>query len=310
MSKLSLTLVIVAILLVSSILTRMWGTFRLSEKQVRLQQEVLARIRSWWVMSLVFLTAWWCGFLATVFLFLLISALALREYLTLIDSKRADHRALVWSFLLITPAQYYLIAIDWYGLFSIFIPVYGFLFVVTRAAISGDNENFLARVAKIHWGLMTCVFLISHAPALLTLPIVGFETRQYEVFFYLVVLTELSDVFQFLAGKLIGKHKVAPLVSPNKTVEGLVGGMLLTALSALALGALTPYAPWVDFVCGLLICLAGFCGGLCMSAVKRDRGQKDFGTLIAGHGGMLDRVDSLCFTAPLLFHFTRYFFTL
>lgn len=310
MSKLSLSVILIGILVLASVAARLWGAKELTAEQAALRTEVIHRIRAWWIMCIVFLSAWWCGFFATVLLFLIISALALREYLTLVETKRADHRALIWSFLIITPLQYYLIAIDWYGLFSIFVPIYGFLFVMTKMAMSGDTDRYLERVAKVHWGLMTCVFLISHAPAILVLPVIGFEGSQYLLFFYLIVLTELSDVFQFCAGKAFGRTKIAPAVSPNKTVEGLVGGMILTALCAAAFDALTPFPLWLDACGGALLCLMGFFGGLCLSAVKRDRGCKDFGTLIRGHGGMLDRVDSLCFTAPLFFHFTRYFYTL
>jgi phosphatidate cytidylyltransferase len=157
---------------------------------------------------------------------------------------------------------------------------------------------------------MTCVFLFSHAPAILTLSVPGYENRQDEILFFLVVLTQLSDVFQFVCGKAFGRHRVAPSVSPNKTIEGLLGGMLLTGLTAVFLSELTPLPVLEDFILGIAVCLFGFCGGLTMSAVKRDKGCKDFGTLLRGHGGILDRIDSLCFTAPLLFHFTRYFYTL
>ena len=133
---------------------------------------------------------------------------------------------------------------------------------------------------------------------------------QHELFFFLIVLTELSDVFQFVCGKAFGKRKIAPTVSPNKTVEGLIGGMLATGCVAALLSSLTPLSWEKNFLLGACICLFGFCGGLTMSAVKRDKGCKDFGTLIAGHGGVLDRIDSLCFTAPLFFHYIRYFHTL
>lgn len=309
MTKLNLSLIVIGLLVLSTVITWGWGTRSLSESQRKLQLEVRSRIQSWWVMSAVFLVAWCWGFFATVVLFFILSGLALREYMTLIATKRADHRALFWAFIILTPIQYYLIGIRWYGLFSIFIPVYGFLLIMTRVAMSGDCDDFLERVAKIHWGLMTCVFLLSHAPALLTLEVVGFAGREPELLFYLIVLTELSDILQFISGKLWGKHKIAPAVSPNKTVEGLIGGMCGTALCAALLSRLTLFSLELNILVGALICLFGFCGGLCMSAIKRDHGCKDFGAMIPGHGGILDRVDSLCFTAPLYFHFVRYYFT-
>lgn len=310
MTKFELTTVILGVLICASLFNLAWSLFSKEENAKKLQHEIDLRTKSWWVMSAFFLAALWWGFLPTLVLFLFLSFLALREYVTLIETKREDHRALIWSFLIITPLQYYFIGINWYGVFSIFVPVYGFLIVMTRVAFSGNCTDFLSRVATIHWGLMACVFLLSHAPAILTLPVIGFESNQYQLFFFLIVLTELSDVFQFIFGKIFGKTKIAPTVSPNKTVEGLIGGIIATGLAAALLNNLTPLSFYKDFLLGCAICLLGFCGGLTMSAVKRDKGCKDFGTLIAGHGGVLDRIDSLCFTAPLFFHYLRYFHTL
>lgn len=307
-SRTVITLIIISLLTLSSFVTWLWGRSSLSSNSKKLQHEVHLRINSWWLMSAVLLSAWWCGFVTTIVLFLFLSVLALREYITLIDTARADHRALVWSFLL-APIHYYLILIQWYGLFSIFIPVYGFLFISTRIAVSGDCNNFLGRTATIFWGLMTCIFLPSHASAILSLPLVGFEGRQPEVFLFLVLLTELSDIYQFMFGKAFGRIKISPSVSPNKTLEGLLGGTLASGLTAGLLTWLTPMEWYLDILIGCLICILGFFGGLTMSAVKRDKGYKDFGTLIAGHGGVLDRMDSLCFTAPLFFHYLRYFHT-
>lgn len=309
MNKITLTLIVFAVLAISTFLNWAWGRGNLTEPRAKLQREIGDRIWSWWIMSCVFLAAWWGGFTSTVALFFLISALAMREYISLIDTKRADHRALFWAFVALTPLQYFLIGIEWYGLYSVFIPVYGFLVVTTRVAVSGDCDHFLERTAKIHWGLMTCVYLLSHAPALLMLEIPGFENRNDELFFSLIVLTELADVLQFCFGKLFGKRKIAPNVSPNKTVEGFVGGVIATAGCGFLLAGFTPFSPPVAALFGALVCVFGFCGGLTMSAVKRDHGCKDFGRMLPGHGGILDRVDSLCFTAPLCFHVVRYFFT-
>jgi phosphatidate cytidylyltransferase len=307
--KVTLAISLVLFLILTSVLNWLWGSKQTDERGRALYREVKLRIESWWVMVAVFLAVWLCGFYATLALFFCISLLSLREYITLLETKRADHRALVWSFLIVTPVQYFLIAQHWYGLFSIFIPVYAFLIVTIRVALSGECADFLNRVATIHWGLMTCVFLVSHAPAILTLSISGYETRQDELLFFLIVLTQLSDVFQFVCGKCFGKQRIAPTVSPNKTIEGLIGGMLLTGVVGMMLSGLTPLSPHQDFMLGVALCLFGFCGGLTMSAVKRDKGCKDFGTLLKGHGGILDRIDSVCFTAPLLFHYMRYFYT-
>ena len=156
---------------------------------------------------------------------------------------------------------------------------------------------------------MVCVYCVSHAPALLMLDLPGFEGRGARLLFFLIVVVQISDVLQYVWGKLLGKHKIAPVVSPSKTWEGFIGG----ALSATAIGAglwwLTPYTPRQAALMAFLVVLLGFAGGLTMSAIKRDRGIKDYGALIEGHGGILDRIDSLCFAAPVLFHLTRYFWS-
>jgi phosphatidate cytidylyltransferase len=266
------------------------------------------RIKAWWVMSAVFGIALLTGRVGSVVLFALLSFLALREFITLIESGRADHRALLVAFFLATPAQYVLVATEWYGLFAIFIPVYLFLLIPTVLAVIGDTHDFLRRTATIQWGLMICVYAISHAPALLLLDIPGYGGREALLLFYLVAVVQLSDVLQYVFGKLFGRHKIAPKVSPNKTWEGFVGGVLCATLIGTALYWATPFAPLEAAAMSLLVTLVGFLGGLVMAAIKRDHGVKDYGALISGHGGVLDRIDSLTFAAPVFFHVTRFFF--
>jgi phosphatidate cytidylyltransferase len=268
-----------------------------------------ARIRAWWMMVAIFLFAMLSGGLGSVVLFALTSFLALREFVTMTPTKLGDHGTLLWVFFVITPIQYALVALHWYGLFSIFIPVYAFLFVPLRSVLSGDCERFLERTATIQWALMVCVYCVSHAPALMTLRIPAFEGQNGKLLFYFVLVVQASDVFQYIWGKLLGKHKIAPSVSPNKTLEGFIGGVVMATLLGTALWWATPFTPWQAAAMSLLIALMGFVGGLVMSAIKRDRGVKDYGTLIEGHGGVMDRIDSLCFSAPVFFHITRYFFT-
>ncbi len=268
-----------------------------------------ARVRAWWVMTAVFVAALATGGIGSVLLFGLTSFLALREFITLTPTHRADHRTLFWAFFVFLPIQYALVAMQWYGLFAIFIPVYAFLLVPVRSVLAGDTEDFLARTAKIQWGLMIAVYCVSYAPALLMLQIPGYVGRNATLLFYLIVVVQLSDVMQYVFGKTLGRHPVAPTVSPNKTVEGTVGGIAAATLVGGSLWWATPFGFWQALAISLLICLAGFAGGLCMSAIKRDRGVKDFGSLIEGHGGVLDRIDSLCFAAPLFFHVVRYWYT-
>jgi len=269
---------------------------------------VNARIRSWWLMCAVFTAALLLGTMGVILLFALISFLTLREFITITPTRRADHRTLVWVFFVFTPLQYYLVAIQWYGLFSILIPVYAFLFIPLLNALAGDYQQFLDRTAKVQWGLMLCVYCVSHMPALLTLRIPGFEEQGPKLLLYLALVAQSSDVLQYLWGKAIGRHRIAPTISPNKTWEGFLGGILCATLLGTALWWLTPFQPWQAALMAAAITLTGFAGGLTLSAIKRDRGIKDYGALIEGHGGVLDRIDSLCFSAPLFFHLTRYFF--
>jgi len=267
-----------------------------------------ARIRAWWLMCIVFMVALSTGLIGAVILFGLISLLALREFVTLTPTRRADHEPLLWSFFVILPLQYVLVEMRWYGMFAIMIPVYGFLFLPARAAIAGDTRDFLERTAKTQWGIMVCVYCVSYAPALLMLDIDGYTGQNAKLLLFLVVVVQLSDVMQYVFGKLFGKHKIVPKLSPNKTVEGFVGGVLGASAIGMAMCWMTPFSVWAAAAIALLIALAGFAGGLCMSAIKRDSGIKDFGALIEGHGGVLDRIDSLCFAAPIFFHVVHYYY--
>ncbi|UVJ42925.1 phosphatidate cytidylyltransferase [Pseudomonas sp. LS1212] len=265
-----------------------------------------ARINAWWVMVVVIGIAFWLGHWAVILLFYAVSFYALREFLTLTPTRRSDYPALVAAFYLALPLQYLLIAADWYGLFSIFIPVYVFLLLPILASMGGDSTNFLERTSKVQWGLMIAVFCVSFVPALLTLDIAGFEGRNLLLIAYLVIVVQLSDVLQYVCGKLFGKRKIAPELSPSKTVEGFVGGIALASLIGGCLWFITPFSFWQSLFIALLINLLGFAGGIVMSAIKRDRGVKDWGHMIEGHGGMLDRLDSVCFAAPIFFHLVRY----
>ena len=272
-------------------------------------QNLNARTRAWWLMVAVFGLAMATGGIGSVILFGLTSFMALREFITLTPTRYGDHRTLFWVFFVVLPLQYYLIAIKWYGLFSILIPVYAFLFLPIRAAAAGDCEKFLERTAKIQWGLMVCVYCVSYVPALLSLDIPGYAGQNGKLMFYFVLIAQISDVLQYVWGKTLGRHKIAPTVSPNKTWEGFIGGIACATLIGAGLWWATPFTPLQSAGMSLAITFMGFGGGLVMSAIKRDRGVKDYGNLIAGHGGVMDRIDSLCFAAPVFFHLTRFFFT-
>lgn len=268
-----------------------------------------ARIKSWWVMVVTFSAALVAGETVTVVLFALISFAALREFVTLIHTRRGDHRSLFLAFFVVIPMQYYLIGTDWYGLFSILIPVYVFLALPALSAIAGDTTLFLRRNAVTQWGLMLAVYAISYAPALLTLDMPGYELPTAMLLVYLIVVVQMSDVFQYVVGKLLGRTRIAPSVSPSKTLEGLLGGGLIAVAIGTGLFFITPFSPLQAAGMSGVIVVAGFLGGFVLSAIKRDLGVKDWGDMIEGHGGVLDRMDSVTFAAPLFFHLTRFWFT-
>jgi phosphatidate cytidylyltransferase len=268
------------------------------------------RIGAWWIMVMVFVAATALGPLVSVGLFSAISFLALREFLTLTPTRRGDHRTLFWLFFVVVPVQYWLVYSRWYGLFAIFVPVWVAVFIAVRSIGSNDTNDYLGRVARIQWATLVCVYFISHAPALLMmLEIPGYAGRNANLLFFLATVVQFSDVLQYVFGKLFGRHPVSREVSPKKTWEGFLGG----GFSATALGAglwwMTPFSPLQAAGMAGVIVLTGFLGGLVMSAIKRDAGVKDWGHLIPGHGGMMDRLDSMSFAAPAFFHLTRYFFT-
>ncbi len=344
-----------------------------------------SRIHAWWLLFGMLVGAFLLGNLMTVLLFGLISFWALREYITLTPTRRADSNTLFWVFFLCTPLQFLLVAIDpaWfvrffvippYQVFSIFIPAYTFLIIPAAIAVSGDAKHFLERIAKIQVGLLICVYSFSFAPALLTMhyptpetsrevagvmpgglldnalePVVKAATetvtgpaqtpenggatqhadedavetspqavsqepsqtpikhqtgRSLRLLFFFVLIVQAGDVFQYLWSHIPRRHVVAPSINSSRTWEGVLGGAATNALFATALWGVTPFPEWWQAaMAGLLVSLMGFAGNLTMSAIKRDRGVDDFGNLIEGHNGVLDRIDSMCFAAPVFYHF-------
>jgi len=297
-------------LLLASLVTIVLRLRLRGEKAKPLLDNLSARIKAWWVMIIVLGAALLAGRNAVIGLFALVSFVSLREFITLTRTRRADHGALLLSFFVALPMQYGLIWDNWYGLFAILIPVYAFLVLPITAVLFADSKNFLARTSETQWGLMISVYCISHVPALLTLDIPGYQGRSALLMVFLLIVVQSSDVLQYVCGKLFGRHKIAPEVSPSKTVEGFAGGVACATALGASLWQITPFTLPQAAGMALMITLMGFLGGLVMSAIKRDRGVKDWGNLIEGHGGMLDRLDSVAFSAPIFFHLTRYFFTI
>ena len=269
-------------------------------------KELSQRVVSWWWMITVFTIAiLTTRIVSTVFL-AFVAFLALKEYFSLIPTRRVDRGVLLWAYLSI-PVQFYFAHIGQFGLFMVFIPVWMFLFLPACITLIGHTEGFLRAVGTMSWGLMITVFALSHTALLLSFGIT--HGHGAGPLLFLVALTQFNDVSQFTWGKLFGRHKIIPKVSPKKTWEGFIGGLVTTACVAAAVGPyLTPMPVIWSAGAGVIIAIAGYLGDVTISACKRDLGVKDASNLIPGHGGILDRVDSLIYSAPVFFHFLNYFF--
>lgn len=268
--------------------------------------ELISRVRAWWVMAGLFVLAVLVGKRVGIAFVMVLSYLALKEYLSLIPQRSTDRRVLLWVYLAI-PLQYLWVFTGRYGMFIIIVPVYLFLLLPFRLMLTGITQNFLRASSTLHWGLMLTVFCLGHLAYLLVLPPLH-PAGGVGLLLYVVLVTQFNDVAQYVCGKSFGRRKIVPQVSPGKTWEGFVGGLVVTALLAILIAPIiTPLNRWEALVLGLLLPAVGFIGDVTMSAVKRDLGVKDASSLIPGHGGILDRVDSLMFTAPVFFHFIYYF---
>lgn len=297
----------VIVLFVLILASTLVGALRLAKPQKNLS-ELSARVRSWWLMAAIFFGAVAVGNRLSLIFFAFLSFWAMKEYLTLLKTRPSDHRGLVLAFLAI-PIQYYWIAIGWYGMFIIFIPVYMFLILPAQLMLAKETKGFVASASQIHWGMMAFTFGLSHLGFLLVLPNVNNSSASgRSLLLFLVFVVEMCDVLKYAWGKTLGRHRIIPRVSPNKTWEGFIGGVTSAALLSLGIRFLTPFSVLETVFVSLMITVAGAAGGAVMSAVKRDYGVKDFGSIIPGHGGMVDRVDSLCYAAPIFFHYVRYYY--
>ncbi len=268
--------------------------------------ELRSRIVSWFYMITIFALGVYLNDIVGIIFLALISYLAFKEYVSLIPTRIIDRRIIFYGYLFIIP-QYYFAYTQWYEMYIITIPVYLFLFLPFRQIWIGETDGFIGNTSKVYWGAMLFIFALSHIAFLYKLePIDG--TTGPMMLLYLIFLTEINDVFQYICGKSFGKRKIVPKVSPNKTLEGFLGALVLTTIMAITLSYLTPFTLWESMAAGIIIASGGFIGDVVVSMVKRDVGVKDSGNLIAGHGGILDRLDSLTYTAPLFFHFIYYLY--
>jgi phosphatidate cytidylyltransferase len=271
--------------------------------------ELVARVKSWWIMVTVFAAAVFVYEPLSAAFLGLISYLALKEYISMIPTRRIDRLVLLAAYLAV-PVQFWLAYQAQFGHFMVFIPVWMFLLMPAVMAMSGETVGYLKSVGTLSWGLMMTVFTLSHMAYLLfsgdaANPVAGGAG----LLFFLVFVAQFNDVAQYTWGKLFGRHKITPAVSPKKTWEGFLGGVFTSIALAAVIGPfLTPMDAGWSALAGGIIAGAGFLGDITESAVKRDLGVKDAGALIPGHGGILDRIDSLTYAAPVFTHFFRYFY--
>jgi phosphatidate cytidylyltransferase len=284
-------------------------------------------LRVWWMMAVVFAFGFLLQRIGIVVLFGFVSFWALREFITMTPTRRADHRSLFWVFFVFTPLQYILIGlgsdppaifggpdVDYYNFYSIMIPVYASLFIPARAAVAGDYKRFLERSAKIQFGLLICVYSLSYAPAILDLQLVQTDGTPWtgsttSVLVFFLLIAQLASVFERIWGKIAGRTVIAYKINASRTWEGLLGSMVTTGIVAALLYWATPFYPWEAGCLGAVISVMAGAGTMTMSAIKRDRGVTDTGTLVQGHAGVLDQIDNICFAAPIFYHLTRFFWS-
>ncbi len=294
---LMISIILISLLVVSGIL------FAIKKaKPEKNLTEVINRTKSWWMMVTMFVCAIFINNTVAYVCLAILSFFAFRELYSVLHFRQSDRSALLVALLAI-PVQFALAYFRWYGGYIIFIPVIMFLLLPAIMVIKQDTHRITKSMAMLQWSLMLSVFGLSHLAFLLSMPdLEGFSSGGRGLLLFLVFLTEINDVMQFMWGKSLGKHKILPNVSPNKTWEGFIGGVISTTVIGYFIGFLTPLStPQVIFT-SAMIAIFGFCGDVVLSAVKRDKGIKDMSDAIPGHGGIFDRIDSLSFTAPAFFH--------
>ena len=285
----------------------------LSEARVQEVKRFWGLIKTSWVMATVFWIGWALGDTVATVLFAIVGFFALREFITLSPTRRGDHRSLVLAFFVVLPLQFTIVGSKMFDLFTVFIPVYVFLALPVVSALANDPERFLERNAKLQWGIMVCVYGMSHVPALLLLDFPGYREKGAFLVFFLVFVVQTCMLVQHLLGRRFPHKPVAPQVSQSFQWASWLAGVAAGGLAGGLLSFITPFKPGQALGMALLACFAGSLGHLVMKALKRDRGVTSWGMQgmsVTGAGGLLDRVDALCFAAPVFFHSTRWYFGL
>ncbi|MFY9205440.1 MAG: phosphatidate cytidylyltransferase [Yoonia sp.] len=266
----------------------------------------MTRVQSWWGMVILIGLAMLTGKIGVTVLFAFASFAALREFLTLTTKAQADHLSLALAFFVIMPLQYFFVAMEWSGLYAIFIPVYAFLLLPIVSALRGNANRFLIRVAETQWGLMITVYCVSHVPALMNLNIAGQGDRAILLVTFLVMVVQLGDLLEYFFGRRFGRTKIAAGLSP-KTWEGVACGVISAMLIGGLLSWITPFGLWGAMAMAGIASLTGMFGNIVVTAIKRDRGVKDWSHLIPGQGGFVDQLDSVIFAAPIFYHLTKFY---
>ena len=275
--------------------------------------ELNSLLNTSWIMCSVFWVGWTAGETVATVLFGLVAFFALREFITLSPTRRGDHRSLVLAFFVVLPVQFWLVITERFDLVTVFIPVYVFLAIPVVSALANDPQRFLERNAKLQWGIMVCVYGISHVPALLLLSFPGYQGKNAFLVFFLVLVVQTAMLVQHLAARKWTREPTAPAVSQSFNWTSWLIGMAVGAFVGGLMAGLTPFKPAQALAMALIACAAGSLGHLVMKALKRDRGITNWGSegkSVTGASGLLDRVDALCFAAPVFFHSVRWYFGL
>jgi phosphatidate cytidylyltransferase len=267
-------------------------------------------LRAVWVGAVLFWLAWMSGAVGAMLLFGTVSFLALREFITLMHTRRGDHRGLLLAFFVVLPLQFVFAGGRWFDLFTVFIPVYVFLAIPVVSALAGDPQRFLERNAKIQWGIMVCVYGLSHAPALLLLEFPGYAGRGAFLLFFLVVVSAVAQIVQEAVSRRLRTRPTARHIDRSFSSRAWALGVLAAGLVGAAMVWSTPFKPLQAFLLAAIASGAGTLGELVMRALKRDAGVASWGNAraITGAVGLLDRVAPLAFAAPIFFHLTRWYF--
>ena len=279
-------------------------------EQAGLREHFARELRAVWLAALVFWVSWASGPLGSTLLFGFVSFFALREFVTLTHTRRADHRALLLAFFVILPIQYVLVGTGLLNAFTVFIPVYVFFAIPVISALANDPFRFLERTAKIQWGITVTVYGMSHAPALLLLDLPGYQQRGAFLVLFLVLVVVAAHVGQEVASRRLRRRPVARAISRSFSWRAFGAGAGAAAVVGVLLYWMTPFKPLAALAMGAIAGAAGTLGEFVMMALKRDAGVRNFrgGSSVTGAVGLLDRVAPLCFAAPVFFHSVRGYF--